>query len=471
MLDPPDRGQALVQRRFSLLLTAIVLLGLALRIAAATGGLWLDEAWSAELAHQAGTPLGVFLNINHDNNHHLNSLWLQFVGFDAPPLLQRALSIVTGTIAIPVAAEIFRPRGARIALIAAVLFAVSPMVVTMGSEARGYAGMTLALLVAILLVDRWLIDEVGERTRTRLALCFALGALSQLTMLFGCVAVIGWVFFTLYPRHGLFPAARRTLVLFLPALIALGAVLALVFGAAWASPTGFQFGDYKPFELLLFLHAIVEMLGYTIGWPIVSLWLMPAALILVVLAHRIGARHVAFYWLAIAAFPITLALLHAGNPGHPRYYLLASVALLLLLAEASGTMIARGGWQRGVALLAVTAFVAGGLWQDADLIRNQRGDPTQAIVALRARAPRGGVVLLDRPTGLAMLRVAAAHLHYPLTIVQTGCSPARFLFVDRFKGETLPVDPVRCGVRYGAIAAARARGLSGTHWTLYERQP
>lgn len=442
-----------------------------MRIAAATGGLWLDEAWSAELAHQAGTPLGVFLNINHDNNHHLNSLWLQFVGFDAPPLLQRALSIAAGTIAIPVAAEIFRPRDHRIALIAALLFAVSPMVVTMGSEARGYAGMTLALLVAILLVDRWLVDEVGERTRIRLALCFALGALSQLTMLFGCVALVGWVFFALYPRHGLLIAAQRTLVLFLPALIALGAVLALVFGAAWASPTGFQFGDYKPFELLLFLHAIVEMLGYTIGWPIVSLWLMPAALILVVLARRLGARHIAFYALAIAAFPVTLALLHAGNPGHPRYYLLASVALLLLLAEASGTMIARSGWQRGVALAGLAAIVAGSLWQDAALIRNQRGDPTQAIVALRTRSPEGAAVLLDRPTGLAMLRVAAAHLHYPLTIVETGCAPARFLFVDRFKGETLPVDPLRCGARYHAIAAARARGLSGTHWTLYERQP
>lgn len=460
-----------MQRRFSYFLAAIVLLGLGLRIAAATGGLWLDEAWSAELAHQAGTPLGVFLNINHDNNHHLNSLWLQFVGFDAPPLLQRALSIVVGTLSIPVAAAIFRPRGPLIALIAALLFAVSPMVVTMGSEARGYAGMTLALLVAILLVDRWLIDERGERTRIRLALCFALGALSQLTMLFGCVALVGWVFFTLLQRHGLVAAVRRTLVLFLPALLALGAVLAVVFGAAWASPTGFQFGDYKPFEILLFLHAIVEMLGYTIGWPVVSLWLMPAALILVVLARRLGARHTAFYWLAIAGFPVMLAILHAGNPGHPRYYLLASVALLLLLAETSATMIARGGWQRGVALTGLAAMVAGSLWQDADLIRNQRGDPTQAILAMQTRAPRGTVVLLDRPTGLAMLRVAAAHLHYPLAIVETGCKPAQFLFVDRFKGESLPVDPVRCGARYSAVAAARARGLSGSHWTLYQRRP
>ncbi|GHH20661.1 hypothetical protein E2E30_03365 [Sphingomonas sp. AAP5] len=460
-----------MQRQFSFFLAAIMLLGLGLRTAAATGGLWLDEAWSAELAHMAGTPLGVFLKINHDNNHHLNSLWLQFVGFDAPPLLQRALSIVAGTLAIPVAAEIFRRRSHGIALIAALLFAVSPMVVTMGSEARGYAGMSLALLLAILLIDRWLVDERGERTRMRLALCFALGALSQLTMLFGCIALIGWVCLTLYARHGVVVAARRALVLFFPAVITLGIVLGVLAGAALASPLGFQFGDYKPFELLLFLHAIVEMLGYTIGWPIVSLWLMPAALILVVLARRLGTDRAIFYTLAIAAFPVTLAILHAGNPGHPRYYLVAALALLLLIAEASGTMIARGGWHRGLALLALAGITAGSLWQDVDLIRNQRGDPTQAIIAMRARAPRGGVVVIDRWMGQAMLEVAAAHLHYPIRVLAPGCKPVRFLFVDRFKGETFPVDPVRCGVRYRAFASARAHGLSGSHWTLYERRP
>ena len=377
----------MVNRRYTIILWAIVLIGLALRIAAARGGLWLDEAWSAELAHEAKTPIGVFLNINHDNNHHLNSLWMQFVGFDSPPMLQRALSIVTGTIAIAVAGGIFAPRSKPVALIAAALFAVSPMVVTLGSEARGYAPMSLALLVAILLVSRWLVDDTAERTRQRLALCFALGALSQLTMVFGCVALVGWVFFALARRTTWFDAAGRTLHLFLPALVALAAVIALVFGAAWASPTGFQFGDYKPFQILLFLHGIVEMLGYTVGWPIVSLWLIPGALILVVLAHRAGATHLAFYRLAIVAFPLTLAILHAGNPGHPRYYLVAAIALLLMIAEMTGAMIARGGWQRALASVALAAILLGGLWQDADLIRNQRGDPDPAIAAMAARSP------------------------------------------------------------------------------------
>jgi hypothetical protein len=50
---------------------AIALAGLALRIVAAHGGLWTDEAWSVIYAAQARDAVGVFFRINHDNNHHL----------------------------------------------------------------------------------------------------------------------------------------------------------------------------------------------------------------------------------------------------------------------------------------------------------------------------------------------------------------------------------------------------------------
>ena len=40
-----------------------------------------------------------------------------------------------------------------------------------------------------------------------------------------------------------------------------------------------------------------------------------------------------------------------------------------------------------------------------------------------------------------------------------------------FKGEQMPAASIRCGKRYTPIARAYARGLSGTHWTLYELQP
>lgn len=458
-------------RRYGVLLAAIVVIGLFLRLASARGGLWLDEAWSAQLASEAGTPLGVFLNINHDNNHHLNSLWLQFVGFGASPLLARALSIVTGTIAIAVAARIVATRGQWFAIVAAIVFAISPIFVTMGSEARGYAPMSLALLTAVLLVDRRLAGDAGERAPFRLALCFAVGAVSQLTMVFGCIALIGWAFFSFWKRATLGQATIQTLRLFLPAIAALAITLGVIFGAAYASPTGFQFGRYEPFAWLLYFHGLIEMLGYTVGYPIVSVWLLAAAPILVVLARGMNSPRLVFYRMAIIAFPAVLAILQLGNPGHPRYYLVAAIALTLMIAEMMAAALVVGDWRRWIGVVALSAFATGSLVQDADLIQNQRGDPDGAVRAMMARAPTGTQVLLDRSTGLAILKYSAATFRYPLVVIEKGCQPAPFLFLDRFKGESFPAAADRCGQHYLPIAGARAHGLSGTHWTLYGRQP
>lgn len=459
-------------RRLPWALGAIVLLGLALRIAGAQGALWLDEAWSAVLAHDAGTPIGVFLNINHDNNHHLNSLWLQFVGFGAEPVLARALSIVTGTAAVWVAWAIGARSSVGLGLLTAALFAISPILVTLGSEARGYAPMTLALLIAILLVDRQLAGDAERSPATALALCFFLGALSQLTMFFGFCAVAGWVFFALWKRSDLRQALIGSIRLLLASALALAAVAGIVLGAAAASKTGFQFGRYDPFDLMQYLHAIVEMLGYTLGVPVVTVWWLAIAPILVVFAPGMGVTRLAFHRLAVVGFPVMLAVLHAGNVGHPRYYLVAGLALLILVAEMLWIGLALGGWRRWFAGAALAVIVVGSLAQDLDLIRNQRGDVGAALRALEARAPQGTSVILDRSTGLAMLQAAAAHDRYPLDILENKpCGPARFLFVDRFKGETMPAASIRCGAHYAPIARAYARGLSGTHWTLYERRP
>jgi hypothetical protein len=448
----------------------IVAFGLALRIAGAQGALWLDEAWSAKLAHDAGTPIGVFLNINHDNNHHLNSLWLQFVGTSAPPVLARALSIVTGTLAILAAALIARPQGRIAMLSTAWLFAISPILVTLGSEARGYAPMSLALLTAVGLVERQLAGSVFRPQRA-LALCLFLGALSQLTMVFGVCAIVGWYIFAMWRDNGWRHAVKATLRLFAVPLVALAFALALVFVPALLSPTGFQFGRYDPFDMLQYLHGVVEMIGYTVALPIGGEWLIAGALILVVLAGAAGTSKLGFYRLAIFGFPLMLALLHSGNVAHPRYYLIAGVALLLLLGELVAVGWQRGGGWRWAGAAGLLAFSIAALVLDVDLIRNQRGDPGTAVHTMRARAPGAATLILDRSTGYAMIEQSAVRERYPVTIQEAGCPSQRFLLADRFHGESFPAQILRCGARYVPIDGRRARGLSGTHWTLYERRP
>src|SRR6478672_7953287 len=160
---------------------AVALAGLALRIAAARGGLWTDEAWSVIYAARARDAAGVFLRINHDNNHHLYSLWLQAIGMNAPPLLARLPAIVAGVLCVPLAALVVARRSAATGPVAAILFAVSPTMVNFGSEARGYSMMLLAALTFL-----WLSAEAVEGrekpgTPWWLALTAALGMLSHMT--------------------------------------------------------------------------------------------------------------------------------------------------------------------------------------------------------------------------------------------------------------------------------------------------
>lgn len=467
--EPQEFARRNARDRSPWLLAAIIALGLGLRIAGAQGSLWLDEAWSAMLAADVKTPVGVLIGINHDNNHHLNSLWLQFVGLAAPTWEMRLLSVATGTLAVPVAAAIASPRGRIFALVTALLFAVSPVLVTLGSEARGYAPMALALLVAVLFVDRTLAGDERYGRPVTLTLCFVLGALAQLTMVFGIIALVGWAFFTWWRRESFRSAIGRSLRLFAIPLVALAALLALIVIAALNAPKGFQFGFYEPFTAMLFLHAVVELAGYTIGVPLVTLALPVLVLAVLVLAPRAGVTRIDFYRLAIFAFPATMVVLQSGNPGHPRYYLLAALALLLMLGEMIGQGLGRSGRARIAAAAALAAIVIGSLVQDVDLAVNRRGDPAAAVRRLAQLRPEGADVLMDRNTGEAMIRIAALQMRYPLRLSKKPCPAHEFVFVDRYKGEERPSRFARCGVSYHPLLEHRAHGLSGTHWTLYRR--
>ncbi|WP_162184708.1 hypothetical protein [Sphingomonas hengshuiensis] len=459
------------RRRWWLWLGVIAAVGFGLRLAGALGGLWLDEAASAIQARDAGTAMGVFLQINHDNNHHLNSLWMQAVGFGAAPPLARALSIATGTAMILVAGVLGARRAPLLGLITAIAFALSPILVTLGSEARGYAPMAFAMLVAILLTDRWLAGDAERSPATALALCFFLGAFSQLIMVFGFCALAGWVFLALWQRKGLRGALAGSAKLLAPSVVALLLVAAIIWGAAMGTPRGFTFGAWSPFTWTQYLQGLSDMAGYTLGVPALGIAWLAIVPALVIVARCMGASRFWFSALAILAFPAAIALLHPGNVVFARYYLLVSLALLLLVPEIAWIGLIAGGWKRWAAASGLAAFAVGSLACDIDLIRNQRGDPGAAIRALQARAPAGARVFIEREQGLPILVYAAAAARFPLAIAKADCPAPRFLFIDRFEGQDFPATPVRCGSRYVPIAQARARGLSGSHWTLYEVRP
>src|SRR4029079_12960039 len=187
---------------------AATLAGLALRIAAARGGLWTDAACSLIYAAQARDVVGVFLRINHDNNHHLYSLWLQAIGINASPLLARLPAIVAGTLCVPLAALVVAKRSSWGGPVAAILFAVSPTLVNFGSEARGYSLMLLAALGFLWFAAEAVVGQERRGTPWWLALVATVGMLSQMTMAAPVGLIVLWVYLERRSAIGP-PAAMR----------------------------------------------------------------------------------------------------------------------------------------------------------------------------------------------------------------------------------------------------------------------
>ena len=457
----PASGTSPAHMRAWIALAALA--GLGLRIAAAQGSLWLDEAWSAVLADQVGTPLGVFVGINHDNNHHLNTLWLQWAGIGASPLLARALSIAAGTLAIVVAGLIGARRGRLAGILTAALFALSPVMVSLGSEARGYAPMMLMALIALWHVDRFLDGDAEADRPVTIAVCFFVGALAQLTIVFIACALVGWVFLTLWRKDGWRSGLIATVRLLGPSVAALLLALAIAFGPTWIEGEEFRLGSVAPFSFAGFARGLGDLLHYSWGGPALLMLLFGA------LALPLASRErLPFYALAILAFPLTVAALRPLNAEYARYYLLVGLALLLLLGEGLAELFRRGGAARVLAACALAVIAASSLANDLALIRDRRGDVGPAVARLAAIAPRGADVGLARESGLALLQVAAAEARYPVRLTR-DCGRTRFVFAEWFEGENPDALAARCGSGLHSVASATSHGLSGQNWTLYER--
>ena len=453
-----------------LAVAALTLLGLVLRLLAARGALWLDEAWSATFAEQAVTPLGVIWRINHDNNHILNTLWLQLLGPNAHPLAQRALAIATGTATIPLAALFCSRRGTDAALVAALAFALSPIMLTYGSEARGYAPMVAAFLSMLVLVDRWL---EGDRPAPAigLAILALLGTLGQVMMIAPLLAMTGWAVTVSWRRNGPGKVFRDTFGALGPALAASALVLLVMLLAAHASPHGFAIGSYRPFAAADWITGIAGAVEWTLaiaapnGWPALF-GLLVASALLVLRRHDPRAP---FYVLLVLACPIAYALLRFGNLAIPRYYLPAMAALLLLASDALGEALVTQGKRRWLAVATIVLLTIGSVKLDCGLIANRRGDPAAAVAAIRRAAPAGATLMLPDKRLTPVFDWAARSADYPLRIVGTSCGPAPFLLLDSDRPEADPARLHLCCGAYRLMASRQVEGLSGTAWRLYHR--
>jgi hypothetical protein len=468
---PPPRERA----RWPWLAAAalVVAAGVALRLAAASGDLWLDEIWSLELARLAGSVGGVFSVVHHDNNHHLNTLYLMVLGPDAPAVALRLLAVVGSGVMLAVAAASEGRRSRVSGLAWTTLLAGSYLLVHYGSEARGYS---LALLFAVACFAS--MEGLVRTGRLRWAVLFAaaavMGLLSHLTFLYALLAFMTW---------GAVLAARRRPGMPRPAALFLAfSVPAAAFVFLWLVDLRFlSIGGGPAYRLLDVLR---ELFGATLGlssggaqWIAVPVFLVAA--LEVARMARDGEAEWTFFVTVLVVGPAAVLLLTRPPYLAPRYFLVAVPFLLLLVARALARFARRGRWPALVALGLGVAFLAGNASPIAHLLRYGRGTYREALEFIVRESSEPVITVgsdndFRNPVVLDYHRrhLAGGERFRNVPIDQWTYRSPQWALAHRFQGDP-PADAyfvAPTGRRYFLVRVFPYAGLSGWDWYVYRAE-
>jgi hypothetical protein len=450
----------------------LVCLGLALRLFAGSGDLWLDEIWSLELVGRLASVDQVFWRINHDNNHFLNSAYLYLTGPDVSPLVHRAPAILFGVCSIAAAALVVRDRGRTTQLLTGLLLAVSYPMVHYGSEARGYSGLILSVLLAVFCLER-ILDRRGSTVALAAVILF--GFLSHVTMAAAVAVLVAWSAWVMLRRgDGPFRAGLQSVMIFLPALLALiPLALCIVFGAA---TYGLTLGGSEPFTFDDFLTGYGGMIRYLFGFPAETpdwLLIVLASALVCLTAWKWPDRRASLYVIGIVGLPGLMAQLHLPNLEFPRYFLVSGVLLLLWLAEMLGRGIDAGGWMRWTGACVAAAVLLGNAYALCSFLSAGRGS-YESIVETMTREGAADYASSNDFRTPKVVDFFASRLDRDAHLVPSGDWCARapdWLLVEMKEGTPAATEHAPgCNLTYDRVEATRSWGLSGVAWALYRKR-
>lgn len=352
------------------LLWIILAAGILLRAFLLNHELWFDEMWSMSLAAKVQQPLDVFMNIHHDNNHYLNTLYLSWIGSSAPWWVYHLPSFVAGSLLLIIVSLWSFRRNYREGLVVALLLGTSFLFVRYSAEARGFMPMTLFGFLAFLSLRRFL-----ENRRLLHASLFWVSSI--FAFLWHLTFVVGYLPLLVWSGFSLLSSAKKRgwedlLLLHLP-------VLLFLLTLAWIDIRLMEIGGsvFHPSVGEMAVGGLATLLGATsdIRQPTFVAWLvgLPGILLLLawasrILKHRMRDRALRrVIW--IVAIPCLILVALAPTMLMPRYFF----PLLLTLTLALGHLIRRGldrkGGVRAVAIGALSAIIAGNLFHVQKLAR------------------------------------------------------------------------------------------------------
>ncbi len=449
---------------------ALVVAGTVLRVLAAQGELWLDELWSFRLAHTVTEPAGIFTRLHHDNNHHLNSLYLWFVTESPVWIRYRLHVLVAGTATLVLAALIARREGGRAPALGALLaLGGSFLMVLYASEARGYALAVCFAFLAVLLAARFL--ETGRYWwAASYSIAALFGILSHLTFLHALMGLMVWTACRAVRQNGRGSAWRAVAALHLVPLTALAVLywLDLRHTIVGGGPV---LGTWT---------VIARALSLCVGGPEGGPWLVPAASVAAiagVLSIGLLRRSGSDLWILIAVTagvaPALTVLTLDTTLLFERYFLVAASFLTFsfgwLLAAAM-----RRSYLLGAAL--ALAFLVPNATRIARLIDLGRGAYLPALQHMTARATQHPVTVgsdHDFRNGRLVefyrqFVPAGAGLEYHTGVEWAPAGPEWMLVHSQDYGFVPKTDlALTGGRRYRLAAFYPTAGVSGWHLAVY----
>jgi len=376
---------------------AALVVAVVLRWQALGTAYWFDELWSIRHA-LAATSLAELYARAHDNNHLLNTVAIYWVGSRDAVLAYRALPFAAG-LAVLVLAIADRGLTPLQRLVRTLVLGVSPLLVLLSSEARGYApALAAALAVWQLLRRRFgAIDGTGSWLPVAgLNLLLPLGLASHLIFVHVYVAAFLFAVYALRSRGAPAGESARELT----ALFALPGSLAALHAVFFVLPM--ETGGGPDFTVAEFATRLV---AFAIGIPEWSALCAVVGLFVAVLfgqhlarLRRAGDPRWVFDSVVVLVSPLIAPLLFSPGVIAVRYFAVSILFLLIALADRGAAELAAGGLRRVGACVALVLLGLGNATHLAEFARVGRGQYREALQAMA-----------DQQAGRAEIRVAADH--------------------------------------------------------------
>lgn len=340
---------------------------------------WLDEIWSFYFANMSSAPKEI-INLRHDNNHLLNTLFLYYIGIQKHWQIYRIPALISGSCSVALLGFMRAQRDKTEGVIAAWLIGFSYFFILYSSEARGYAMAIFFSLLAFYAVDRY--QKKGEAyTIAIFVLSVVLGLLAHFTFLYFYLSILLW--------HGFkFIKAGERKKLFFEMVkfhcVPLPFTLLLYFNNIRSMNIGG--GPIYPLR-----EVIPSTISLTLGGPEHGLGAqLICGLVALITLYEIyklwqeGSDLWIFYLAIVLIVPAAILIVMKPTFVYPRYFVISVPFVLILCCRLLTRLHHAGRAPRILALLLLALFFVGNSIRVAAFLNDGRGHYLEAVKYIAA---------------------------------------------------------------------------------------